>query len=92
MIRNAVISVAVSLVAASAFAFNTVAIEKPYELKDGLRVHVFEDGKMAMEDRFGRAVSMKAGQSMETTDGRKIIMKGNQVWRLKALLRHDPLP
>ena len=92
MIRNTVVTLAVSLIAASAFAFDTATIEKSYELKDGSQVHVFKDGKMGMEDKFGRAVSMNEGQVMETADGQKIMMKGNEIWRTEAILQHDSRP
>ena len=56
-------------------------MEKSIELKDGSTVHIFKDGKMGMEHKFGRAVAMKPGQVMETKDGKKIDMKGNEVER-----------
>lgn len=66
------------------YGANTV--EKSYDLKDGSTLHVFRDGKMAMEDKFGRAFSMDQGHQMETRDGNKIAMQGNEVWRLDSLL------
>ncbi|NMG28065.1 CopK family periplasmic copper-binding protein [Aromatoleum evansii] len=44
-------------------------VEKSHELKDGPTVYIFQDGKMAMEDKFGRATSMEEGDDMETKDG-----------------------
>ncbi len=55
-------------------------------LKDGGTVHIFPDGKMGMEDRFGRPYSMDDGQPMQAADGSTIIMKGNEVWRTDELL------
>ena len=52
------------------------------ELKDGTSIVVFKDGKMSMRDKFGRAVTMPEGMVMETRDGTKVTMKGNEVWRL----------
>lgn len=69
------------------YGANTV--EKSYVLKDGSTVHVFRDGKMAMEDKFGRAFSMDQGHQMETRDGQKISMQGNEVWRLDSLLNYN---
>ncbi|TYC51145.1 hypothetical protein ETQ85_24610 [Zoogloea oleivorans] len=43
---------------------------------------------MAMEDKYGRATRMKKETVMETKDGRKIIMHGDEVMRLDSLLRH----
>lgn len=69
------------------YGANTV--EESYVLKDGSTVHVFRDGKMAMEDKFGRAFPMDQGHSMETRDGQKISMQGNEVWRLDSLLNYN---
>lgn len=68
-------------VATTARAGHDVAL-----LKDGSTVHIFADGKMGMEDRYGRPVSMAEGHSMTTADGRTVIMKGNEVWRVDQLL------
>ena len=37
---------------------------------------------MAMEDKYGRAVSMKKGTVMETKDGQKVMMHGNEAMLL----------
>ena len=66
----------------SAFAIDQAAIEKSVSLKDGSTVHVFKDGKMAMEDKLGRPFRMKPGQTMQTTDGQSMVMKGDEVARL----------
>lgn len=57
------------------------------EMKDGSTLYVFKDNKMAMEDKHGRAVRMKKGHVMETKDGQKIMMYGDEVMRLDSLLR-----
>lgn len=64
-------------------------VEKNIELKDGSTVHFFKDGKMAMEDKYGRVISMKPGQVMDTKDGKRIIMIGNEVVRLEPILHGD---
>lgn len=64
----------------------STALEKSYDLKDGSTLHVFKDGKMAMEDKYGRAYSMEQGHRMVTADGQTIAMQGNEVWRLDSLL------
>lgn len=56
--------------------------EKLFQLTDGSTVHVFADGKMAMESQFGRAVQMEPGHAMQTKDGKTIAMNGNEVARL----------
>lgn len=62
------------------------AAEKVIEMKDGSTLYVFKDGKMAMENQYGRAVSMQEGQAMQTKDGHEIIMVGNQVALLERLI------
>ena len=58
-------------------------VERSYELKDGSTLHVFKDGRMAMEDKVGRTLSMQDGEPMETIDGETILMKGNELWRVE---------
>lgn len=60
--------------------------ERVIELKDGSTLYIFKDQKMAMADRLGRAVRMAPGQVMETRDGQRITMVGDEVARLDALL------
>ena len=67
-------------------AVDTSNVVKSYELKDGSKLHIFKDGKMAMENKYGKAVSMHEGKVMETKDGSKILMKGNEVFRLDDAL------
>lgn len=69
--------------------YGASTLEKSYDLKDGSTLHVFRDGKMAMEDRFGRPFPMDQGHQMETLDGKKISMQGNEVWRLDSLLHSN---
>ena len=64
-------------------------VEKSIPMKDGSTVYIFKDGKMGMEDKMGRAVRMKHGEVMETKDGQKIMMHGDEVMRLDSILRHD---
>lgn len=75
-----------SSVALSAFAVDAGNVQKAIELKDGSTVYLFKDGKMGMEDKFGRAVRMKEGHVMETKDGQRIIMVGDEVARLDTIL------
>jgi predicted dithiol-disulfide oxidoreductase (DUF899 family) len=78
--------VAMSAVTASAFAVDMSQVAKSIELKDGTTVYIFKDGKMGMEDKYGRSTYMESGHVMETKDGKKIIMNGNEVWRVEELL------
>lgn len=91
MLKKLLMVVAMSAVAASAFASDTARAnaEKIIEMKDGSTLYLFKDGKMAMEDKVGRAKRMDKDVVMETKDGQKIIMHGDEVSRLDSLLKQD---
>ncbi len=72
-------------VATATFAADEANVDKKFELKDGSIVYVFKDGKMSMENKIGRVVSMKSGHVMETKDGQKIMMVGNELARLDLI-------
>ena len=59
---------------------------KSFELKDGSKVYMMKDGKMGMEDKHGRAAPMKPNTVMETKDGKKIVMVGNEVMMVDSIL------
>lgn len=86
--KRTLFTLAVALAAAGAtvpaFARDALAqaAKQSIALKDGSTLYVFQDGKMAREDRLGRAVSIKQGEALETVDGRKITPTGNEVSRL----------
>lgn len=82
MFKQIAVAAAISLFALSANAADNPKPEKSIMLKDGSTVHIYKDGKMAMEDKHGRPQHMKEGHAMETKDGQKIMMKGNEMWRL----------
>ena len=73
--------------AASVFAVTQDQVQKSIQLKDGSTLHILKGGKMAMENKLGQAVSMKPGVIMETTDGTKIMMHGNELMRLDLYLK-----
>jgi len=77
-----VVGLSLLLSGLSAFAIDREGIERSIQLKDGSTVHVFKDGKMAMEDKLGRPLRMKPGQTMQTTDDQSMTMKGDEVARL----------
>jgi len=79
--KNLFIIACLSLVT-SAFAAHPSDIEKTVSLNDGSTVHIFRDGKMAMEDKYGQPVRMKKGEVMIAEDGQKIVMRGDEVARL----------
>jgi len=88
MLRTLLLVVAMCAVTATAFAEDLKEVEKTIELKDGSTLYIFKDGKMGMEDKFGGwSSSMESGLVMETKDGKKIIMNGNEIWRVDHLLR-----
>lgn len=86
-VRNTLIALSLVVQALSAFALDQGNITKTVQLNDGTTVHQFKDGKMAMESKYGRAERMKAGQTMETADGKSIVMAGDEVARLSEVIR-----
>lgn len=89
MLKKFLAIVALSSLGISAYAVDASQVEKSIELKDGSTVHIFKNGKMAMEDKVGRAVRMKKDTVMETKDGQKIMMHGDEVMRLDSILHKD---
>ena len=87
--KLALIAVLSTVGATTVFAGDTARADakQVIELKDGSTVYIFKDGKMAMEDKVGRATRMKKDTVMETKDGQKIIMHGDEVMRLDSLLK-----
>lgn len=59
-------------------------VDKTVELKDGGTLIVYKDGKTAVENRYGRPLSVKPGESVETRSGERIVLKSNAVERLDA--------
>lgn len=90
MLKKIIVIAAMGTVVTAAFAGDAAreTAERTIELKDGSTLYIFKDGKMAMEDRLGRATRMKPGHVMETKDGQKIMMHGDEVMRLDSLLRN----
>lgn len=74
------------MVALSALAADMSQVEKTIELKDGSTVYLFSDGKMGMESNLGKAVTMTEGNVMETKDGQKIVMIGDEFMRVQTIL------
>jgi hypothetical protein len=88
MLAKISVAVAATLFAASAFALEPE--QQVIPLKDGSAVYVFNDGKMGMEDRFGRTVRMQPGHVMESTDGTRVTMVGDEPIRVDLALGKGP--
>lgn len=86
MFKKLLVAAASSMVALSAFGLESIDIEKSIPLKNGSTVHLFRDGKMAMESAYGHAVRMDPGTVMEARDGQKIAMRGDEVARLDGII------
>ena len=67
-ITAVVAATVLSAIVTPSFAGDAAAAsaKKMFLLKDGGTLYVFEDGKTALEDKFGRAINLKEGQSLET--------------------------
>ncbi|RXZ44415.1 periplasmic Cu(I)/Cu(II)-binding protein CopK [Crenobacter cavernae] len=89
MVKKLFMIAALCAVTAPAFASDAAraAAKQVIELKDGSTLYVFKDGKMSMENKYGRSMRMKPGHVMETKDGQKIMMHGDEVMRLDSLLQ-----
>ena len=90
MLKKMLVVVALSAVTVFAVASESDARDaatKVIDLSDGSIVYVFKSGKMAVESKFGRAVSTKAGSVLKAKDGSDITMVGNEVGQLDMLLR-----
>lgn len=81
-IRTSILALSLALPALSALALDNQDIVKSTPLKDVSSVHQFQDGKMAMENKFGKAIRMPHGATMETANGQSITMNGDEVARL----------
>ncbi|MGQ0599481.1 periplasmic Cu(I)/Cu(II)-binding protein CopK [Aquabacterium sp.] len=86
MLKKILAIAAMITVAGAASAVDMSQVEKKIDLKDGSTIYIFKDGKMGMEDKLGRPAYMQPGTAMETKDGKRIIMNGNEVWRVDELL------
>lgn len=87
MMKKIFVAIGLSSFALAAFAFEAEPIVKSVDLRDGTTVHMFSDGKMAMENAYGKVTSMDDGHVMEAKNGEKIVMKGNETERLRFALR-----
>lgn len=86
MMKKIFVAIGLSSFALAAFAFEAEPIFKPV-LRDGTTVHMFSDGRMAMENAYGKVTSMDDGHVMEAKNGEKIVMTGNETERLRFALR-----
>jgi hypothetical protein len=89
MLSKLLVAVATAMLAVSALAVDSSQVQKAVPLKDGSTVYLLKNGKMAMEDKYGRAVRMEPGVVMETKDGQRIAMIGDEVAYLSSLLSND---
>ncbi len=90
MLKKTLIVVALSAVSALSFAAESdarQAAKQVVDLQDGATLYVFDSGKMAVESKFGHAISIKPGSVVKASDGREITVVGNEVARLDSLLK-----
>jgi len=84
---SAAIAPAANTAANSGFAMTQGNGEKTLALQGGSTLHIYNDGKMAMESLYGRAVMASDGQVLHALDGTSITMKGDEVARLSNEIR-----
>ncbi|NEX63308.1 CopK family periplasmic copper-binding protein [Noviherbaspirillum galbum] len=90
--KNPIIGLAIGTVLCAslvtqAFADHAIRgeIKQSYTLKDGSILYVFKNGKMAKENRYGNPVYLDKGEIVETAEGQKIPVVGNEIARLSLL-------
>ena len=81
-IRKIALALVLVVPALSAFALDNAGIVKSVPLKDGSTLHQFKDGKMAVENKYGRAVRVKEGTTVVTADGKSIQVTSDEIARL----------
>jgi len=88
MLKQLVATILLSAVTATAFAGHNARLEakQTYDLKDGATLYVFQDGKMALENKIGFAVPLQKGSVLESRDGQKITAGDDSFFRLSGLL------
>lgn len=91
MLKKIAAVIAVAAISAQVLAFESARQQarQVVELKDGSTLYVFRDGKMAIEDRYGRPISVRPNTEIEAKDGQKFMMQGNEVGRLEQLQSQD---
>lgn len=89
MLNKLMIAAALLSAGTAVLAQDLSDVARTVPLQDGTSVHIFRDGKMAMEDKFGRTVSMPEGQAMVALDGQAIRMVGNETARLDSIRRTE---
>ena len=72
-----------------AFAMDAAQTEakQTISLVNGETLYVFQDGRMAKADKFGRTAHLVKGEMVQSADGQKIATMGNEVARLDILAR-----
>lgn len=81
-IRKIALALALIVPVMSAFALDNADIVKSVPLKDGSTLHQFKDGKMAVENKYGRSVRVKEGTTVVAADGKSIPITSNEIARL----------
>jgi len=90
--KRTILSLALAVISASAvlpaYAGHEArgGAKQMINLKDGGVLYVFGDGKMAKEDKWGRAESLAKVRTVETADGTTMTVTSNEVMRLSELL------
>ena len=88
MIRKLNILILSLAAAAPAFAMDAARSEaqQVVSLQNGETLHVFKDGRMAKEGKFGSVLHLSKGEVVQAADGKSITTVGNEVARLNSLL------
>ena len=78
-LKTASVVLALSAVALTASAATG---ERQVPLSHGGTLHIYPNGKMAMENQYGHVVQLQEGQTVQAQDGSSITTHGNEEARL----------
>jgi len=91
MFKKLAVSIgAMAVLSASAATGDRMEVQDVIALQDGSTVYVFGDGKMAMEDRYGRSVYRRPGTVLAAKDGSQVTMRRSDPMRIDIMKRQYP--
>lgn len=91
MLKQLAAAIVLSTVTSTVFAEHYARYEAKqiYDLKDGATLYVFQDGKMALQSKYGYAMPLQKGGVLEARDGQKVTAGADAVLRLADLLERE---
>ena len=94
MLKRTLLVVTLGALTTTAFADESDArraARQVIALRDGSTAYIFDNGKMAVENKVGEAIVVKPGTMLETSNGDTVAIVGDEIARLSELLRRNQL-